>query len=86
MVWNLYHESVKKIINLHQIAGPECRYEIMNLPLLPIDGTTLLAIAVVSLLVVVLLVMRNYHSRLRTKETILAQSTVSKEESPAVTN
>ena len=85
---NRYLESVSEITSLHEIAGPGSRNE-MNLSFLPLfslGSTALLAIVVVSMLVVVLLVTRNYHKGLRTREVILAQSTVLKEEPFALEN
>jgi hypothetical protein len=51
-----------------------------------IDTTTLLAVFVVSLLVVVLLVMRKYHKGIKTKEATIAQSSVTEKEAPAIAN
>ena len=60
----------------------------MNLAFFSIDTTTLLAVFVVSLLVVVMLTMRKYHKRVQTREVVLAKSSVVEKEEPApiVTN
>jgi hypothetical protein len=87
-----YPESVPRIHNgdnqppLNCGAGFRNELNLAFFPLFSIDSTTFLAIVVVSWLVVVLLVMTNYHKRLRIKEAILAQSTVSKEEPAALKN
>jgi len=51
-----------------------------------VDTTTLLAVFVVSLLVLMLLVMRKYHKRIKTKEATVAQSSVTEKEAPTIAN
>lgn len=58
----------------------------MNAAFFSVDTTTLLAVFVVSLLVIVLFVMRKYHKRIETKEVVIAKSSVGEKEAPRVAN